>query len=50
MGDQLTVQVETDPEIMAGKEERKAAFQESIQLTFRRALGLRVEVELVRRV
>jgi phenylacetate-CoA ligase len=50
MGDQLVVRVEADPEIMAGKEERKAAFQESIQLTFRRALGLRVEVELVRRV
>jgi phenylacetate-CoA ligase len=50
MNDQLTVQVETAPEIMAGREEQKTAFQESAQLTFRRALGLRVEVELVKKV
>jgi len=48
MNDQLTVQVETAPEIMAGREDQKAAFQESVQLIFRRALGLRVEVDLVR--
>jgi phenylacetate-CoA ligase len=49
MNDQLTVRVETDSEILAGREEQKAAFQESVQLTFRRALGLRVEVELIKR-
>ena len=49
MNDQLTVQVETATEILQGREEQKAAFQERLQLAFRRALGLRVEVELSKR-
>ena len=50
MNDQLTVQVETAMEILEGREEQKAAFQERLQLAFRRALGLRVEVELIKEV
>jgi hypothetical protein len=36
-------------EITAKKEERKIALQEALQLALRRALGLRVEVELTKR-
>jgi len=50
MNDQLTVQVETATKILEGREEQKAVFQETLQLAFRRALGLRVEVEVVKRV
>jgi phenylacetate-CoA ligase len=46
MNDQLKVRVEATAEILEGKEERKIALQEAIQLALRRALGLRVEVEL----
>jgi phenylacetate-CoA ligase len=48
MNDQLTVQVETATKILEGREEQKAVFQETLQLAFRRALGLRVEVELIK--
>ena len=50
MNDQLKLRVETSAAILEGKEERKIAFQEAIQLALRRALGLRVEVELTRKV
>jgi phenylacetate-CoA ligase len=46
MKDQLKVRVEAASEILEGKEEKKIALQEAIQLALRRALGLRVEVEL----
>lgn len=46
MKDRLKVRVEAAAEILEGKEERKIALQEAIQLALRRALGLRVEVEL----
>jgi phenylacetate-coenzyme A ligase PaaK-like adenylate-forming protein len=46
MNDQLTVQVEAAAKILEGREEQRASFQEALQLAFRRALGLRVEVEL----
>lgn len=50
MNDQLKLRVETSRAILEGIEERKSAFQETIQLALRRALGLRVEVELTKRV
>jgi len=49
MNDQLVVEVETTREVLEGKEEQKAAFQEKIYLAFRRSLGLRAEVELKER-
>ena len=48
MNDQLTVQVEAAATILEGREEQRTAFQEALQLAFRRALGLRVEVELIK--
>lgn len=47
MNDRLKVLVEASPEILAAKEERKTALQEAVQLALRRAIGLRVEVEIV---
>jgi len=49
MNDQLKVRVEAKEEILEGQEERKITLQEIIQLALRRALGLRVEVELTKR-
>jgi phenylacetate-CoA ligase len=49
MNDQLKLFVETSAAILEGKEERKVALQEAIHLALRRALGLRVEVELTKR-
>jgi phenylacetate-CoA ligase len=49
MNDQLKVRVEAREEILEGKEERKIILQEVVQLALRRALGLRVEVELKER-
>jgi phenylacetate-CoA ligase len=46
MNEELTVGVEAMPEITDGGEDRKAVLLESIRLVLRRALGLRVEVEL----
>ena len=46
MNDRLKVRVEAGTEILGGKEERRLPLQEAIQLALRRALGLRVEVEL----
>jgi len=47
MNDRLKVLVEASPEIWSTKEERKIALQEVVQSALRRALGLRVEVEIV---
>ncbi|MDO9209459.1 MAG: phenylacetate--CoA ligase [Deltaproteobacteria bacterium] len=47
MNDRLKVLVEASPEILVSKEERKTALQEAVQLALRRAIGLRVEVEIV---
>ena len=49
MNDQLKVSIETSSVILEGKEEKKAALLERLQLALRRALGLRVEVELVKK-
>jgi phenylacetate-CoA ligase len=49
MNDQLAVQVEAAAKILEGREDQKTAFQEALQLAFRRALGLRVEVELIKK-
>jgi phenylacetate-coenzyme A ligase PaaK-like adenylate-forming protein len=49
MNDRLKVRVEAAGEILEGKEERKITLQEALQLALRRALGLRVEVELKER-
>jgi phenylacetate-CoA ligase len=45
MYDQLTVRVEASPEIMEASEDRKMLLKERVQLAFRRAVGLGVEVE-----
>jgi phenylacetate-CoA ligase len=50
MKDQLGVQVEASSEILKAGAEKKTAVQEKVQLALRRALGLRVEVELIKRV
>jgi phenylacetate-CoA ligase len=47
MNDRLKVLVEASPEILAAKEEKKTALQEAVHLALRRAVGLRVEVEIV---
>ncbi len=47
MNDRLKVSIETSAAIQKGPEEKKAALLEGIHLSLRRALGLRVEVELV---
>lgn len=49
MNDQLKVRVEAKEEILEGQEERRITLREIIQLALRRALGLRVEVELTKR-
>ena len=46
LNDQLKIFVETSSVILEGKEEKKVALQEALQLALRRAIGLRVEVEL----
>jgi phenylacetate-CoA ligase len=49
MNDQLKILVEASSTILEEKKERRMALQEAIQLALRRAIGLRVEMELVRR-
>jgi phenylacetate-CoA ligase len=49
MNDRLKVRVEARQEILEGKEERKINLQEVVQLALRRALGLGVEVELIKK-
>ena len=46
MNDQLTIRIETSAEIMNAGEERKEALRDAIHSALRRAIGLRVEVEL----
>jgi len=48
LNDQLKVRVDASAEIIADREENRMALQEKVQLALRRALGLRVEVELVK--
>jgi phenylacetate-CoA ligase len=47
LNDRLKLLVEASPEILAAGEEKKAALQEALQVALRRAIGLRVEVEIV---
>jgi phenylacetate-CoA ligase len=49
LNDQLKILVETSAPILEGKEEKKVALQEALQLALRRAIGLRVEVELTKK-
>jgi len=49
MNDRLQLRVEAFPEVFTGGEEKKAGLQESVQTALRRAIGLRVEVELIKR-
>ncbi len=49
MNDQLKIGVEVSSTILEGKEEIRKALQEALQLALRRAIGLRVEVELTRK-
>ena len=49
MNDQLKIRVEVSSEIPEEREEKKAVLQGVVQHAFRRALGLGVEVELVKR-
>jgi phenylacetate-CoA ligase len=46
LNDQLKVRVEASLEILGGNEKGKKTVQDALQLALRRAIGLRVEVEL----
>jgi phenylacetate-CoA ligase len=46
MNDQLGMEIEVSPEIVGAGEEKKEALRDAIHLALRRAIGLRVEVEL----
>ena len=48
MNDQLTVRVEVSPQILEASEERKAILKERLQMAFRRAVGIGVEVEFAK--
>jgi len=50
MNDQLKIGIEASPEIMSATEERRGALRDALHLALRRAIGLRVEVELTKRV
>jgi phenylacetate-CoA ligase len=47
MNDQLTVRVEVSPQILEVSEDRKTIIKERLQMAFRRAVGIGVEVEFV---
>jgi phenylacetate-CoA ligase len=49
MNDQLKILVEASSTLLEEREEKRMALQEALQLALRRAIGLRVEVELIRR-
>ena len=49
MNDQLKICIDASSTILGGKEDRKKVLQEALQLAMRRAIGLRVEVELIKR-
>ena len=46
MNDQLRIGIDASAEIMSAGEEKKEALRDSLHLALRRAIGLRVEVEL----
>ncbi len=46
MNDQLKVEIEASPAIMGAEEEKREALRDAIHLALRRAIGLRVEIEL----
>jgi hypothetical protein len=46
MNDQLKIEIEASTEIMSATEERREALRDALHLALRRAIGLRVEVEL----
>jgi phenylacetate-CoA ligase len=46
MNDQLKIEIEASAEIMSAGEERREALRGALHLALRRAIGLRVEVEL----
>ncbi|OGP67185.1 MAG: hypothetical protein A2170_14960 [Deltaproteobacteria bacterium RBG_13_53_10] len=48
MNDHLTIRVKASSEILQTPEERKGAMKERLQMAFRRALGIGVEVEFVK--
>jgi phenylacetate-CoA ligase len=48
MNDQLTVRVEVSRHILEASEERKTILKERLQMAFRRAVGIGVEVEFVK--
>ena len=48
MNDQLRMEIEASPEMMVAGEEKREALRDAIHLALRRAIGLRVEVELKR--
>jgi phenylacetate-CoA ligase len=45
MNDQLTVRVEVSPQVLEASEDRKTIIKERLQMAFRRAVGIGVEVE-----
>ena len=48
MNDQLTVRMEASSEILEASEEKKVVVKERLQLAFRRALGIGVDVEFIK--
>ncbi|MEI9476615.1 MAG: phenylacetate--CoA ligase [Deltaproteobacteria bacterium] len=48
MNDQLTVRVEVSPQVLEASEDRKTIIKERLQMAFRRAVGIGVEVEFVK--
>jgi len=49
MNDQLKIGIDASAEIMSAGEEKKEALRDSLHLALRRAIGLRIEVELKER-
>ena len=48
MNDHLTVGIEASPKILGGKEKERISLKQKIQLAFRRAVGIGVEVEFAK--
>jgi phenylacetate-CoA ligase len=48
MNNHLTLRVEASPGILQGREEEKTSLRQKIQLAFRRAAGIGVEIEFVK--
>ena len=49
MTDHLTIRVEAAPNILESREEVKISVKQKIQLAFRRAVGIGVEIEFIRK-